>query len=380
MARDESGDFALVNFTYGLDKDDLERWHRSSQYQRWQFSEQELIEKRRALNEESTKMFPSDCQPLTVADEDCLLKYWLKKICDICTDLDLCEDISASACSFFKRFYLANPLVKHDHAAVIDTCIFLAAKTEHRQIPIDTFVNLIPNCSTAETLRKHEMVIGSSIDFQFSIWHPHTQLKTIWEDLSILRALSPVRPPLASHVLETAQQFLRVSRMTDFEFIFHPVVIALASLWLSGTMGKELVNEWVDMKKLGCHELDEVKRAAYRINGASGTVFQDNLEHLLDLFKSCQRYRRSKEKETRKRRHIKSHESALIKAPRKKTTFPEGAARSEIDTRMATADIPKGDSEGQLFSEEGSLIGSYREKRPSRSPSPSNSYQSEKFS
>lgn len=56
MARDESGDFALVNFTYGLDKDDLERWHRSSQYQRWQFSEQELIEKRRALNEESTKV------------------------------------------------------------------------------------------------------------------------------------------------------------------------------------------------------------------------------------------------------------------------------------------------------------------------------------
>jgi hypothetical protein len=90
--------------------------------------------------------------------------------------------VSATAISYFQRFYLNNSLLSHDPRLVAVTCLFLAGKVEECRVDILELKKLYSKC-TLEIVISFELLLLEALDFNLRVFHPLNEVHTLIADI-----------------------------------------------------------------------------------------------------------------------------------------------------------------------------------------------------
>ncbi|BGP56168.1 hypothetical protein JCM8202_005936 [Rhodotorula sphaerocarpa] len=261
-------------------------YHLSSQFRSWRYSEAELAEIRKNLNEQAvdrvrklweeeqsqrhekpppapadpapatsaasgsgsappsqpaTPPPPSEIQYLTVEDEQALVTYYLTQVAAMCGAFKYPEIVTATAMTYLKRFYLRNTCMDYHPKNIMLTCVFLATKTENFATSIDQFAARIPNSSPSDILSL-EFLVSQSLHFEYKVHHAHVALNGLVLDM---QSAGPDASSIAA-ALPKAQSYCRFSRLTSAELVYTPSQIALACFRLADPA---LVEQWLAAKE-----------------------------------------------------------------------------------------------------------------------------------
>ncbi|PVF98557.1 cyclin-like protein [Serendipita vermifera] len=244
-------------------------WHGSSQYRHWRHSKETLRAQRTQINEIAVgaikNAFDADepgssngIEFLNADDEYALVKLYVGKISQLCSHFRFDEEVEATAMTYLKRFYLKNTVMDWHPKNVMLTALFLAAKTTNHPISLDAYTQHIPKTSPNDVLEL-EFLLAQSLSFEFAVWHAHRAMWGLWLDL---QTLPDSQPESIKDIYNAAIDHVRMSRLTDAEFIYAPAQIALASLHLASS---DLAEQWARAKGLNQTELDVIKEAATMI-------------------------------------------------------------------------------------------------------------------
>eukprot|EP01026_Neomeris_dumetosa_P053792 TRINITY_DN4813_c0_g1_i6.p1 TRINITY_DN4813_c0_g1~~TRINITY_DN4813_c0_g1_i6.p1 ORF type:complete len:340 (-),score=61.52 TRINITY_DN4813_c0_g1_i6:388-1407(-) len=150
----------------------------STQYKKFIFTTDQLVEKRRQNNEraieEAKKLIQEESQTtinfLTVEEELTLLKFYEAKIQEFCKKLRIPRRVCGVAMIFFKRYYIRYSVMEKDPLNVMMTSIYLACKTMDNYMSAEELCKLI-NRPTALVL-SYEISLLESMDFCLFVFTP----------------------------------------------------------------------------------------------------------------------------------------------------------------------------------------------------------------
>lgn len=266
--------------------DDLYR--RSSQYQIWSFTEQELEELKQQTNEkgrlaafakfESARSTLVGEKPLVFAahgaeltseiaglvlfdEEQKYLYYFSQQIIQICSHFNMPTQVKATAMAFFKRFYLVNSVMEFRPKNVLYTIVFLAAKLENYFVSIESFCSRLPKTKPSDILDL-EFVVLLSLKFTLLVHHPFRPLYGFFLDFQlVLLHPEPVLRDLnvdkIGALYDNAKKWLNSDALlSDVSFLFTPPQIALAAMY---DVDKRLTENYLKRKFLTQSTLDTMK-------------------------------------------------------------------------------------------------------------------------
>ncbi|OBA22952.1 cyclin-like protein [Metschnikowia bicuspidata var. bicuspidata NRRL YB-4993] len=264
--------------------DDLYR--RSSQYQTWSFTSEELYlikkqtnEKGRAtalqlfessrssLEAEKPEVFAAHGDKLTSEilelisfdEEQKYLHYFGQQIVQICAHFKMPTQVKATAISFFRRFYLVNSVMEYRPRNVLYTAVFLAAKLENYFISIETFCSRIPKTKPEDILGL-EFIILQALKFTLLVHHAFRPVYGFFLDFQLLLlhpapVMYDVNVDTIGQLYDKAKKWLNDhALLSDVSFLFTPPQIALAALYDSD---KRITDRYLRLKFL--HEPPEGK-------------------------------------------------------------------------------------------------------------------------
>ena len=238
----------------------------------------------------------ADIQHLTVADELSLVTFYLTKISQLCGAFRFPEMVEATAMSYLKRFYLRNTCMDYHPKNVMSvslpslsssncetdridrlTSLFLATKTENHLISIDTFAGKIK--TTPEEILSLEFLVSQSLHFEYKVHHAHLAGHGLSLDMEVRHLLpdevigtraeywisqtANIPSATIDAAWTRAKALIRVSRLTDAEFIYTPSQIALAAFRLADATA---VDNWLGLKepRSGAVEGEKMEHDALR--------------------------------------------------------------------------------------------------------------------
>lgn len=241
--------------------DDLYR--RSSQYQVWSYTEQELEELKMQTNEngriaalkkfdeaaallkqEKPEVFAAHGSELsadiagtiTYEEEQKYLFYFSQQIIQICSHFNMPTQVRATAVSFFKRFYVVNSVMEYKPRNVLYTIVFLAAKLENYFISIESFCSRLPKTKPSDILDL-EFIVLLSLKFTLLVHHPYRPLYGFFLDLQlVLLRPEPIMKEITIDTIgglyDLAKKWLNdEALLSEVSFLFTPPQIALAAMY-----------------------------------------------------------------------------------------------------------------------------------------------------
>lgn len=266
--------------------DDLYR--RSSQYQIWSYTEQELEEMKMKTNEkgrlealskfESARAVLESQQPLVFAahgseltaeiaglisydDEQKYLYFFSQQIIQICNHFNMPTQVKATAMAFFKRFYLVNSVMEFRPKNVLYTIVFLAAKLENYFVSIESFCSRLPKTKPSDILDL-EFVVLLSLKFTLLVHHPYRPLYGFFLDMQlVLLHPEPVLRDLnvdkIGALYDNAKKWLNDDALlSDATFLFTPPQIALAAMY---DVDKRITENYLKRKFFTQSTLETIK-------------------------------------------------------------------------------------------------------------------------
>lgn len=268
-----------------VSSDDLYR--RSSQYQLWSFSADQLAEMRRSANEkgritaldrfatacstaeaENSAVFATHRDKLTadilelisVDEEQVILKFICLQIVQICAHFKMPTQVRATAMAFFRRFYLVHSVMEYRPKNVAYTIVFLAAKLENYFILIDSFCAHIPK-TKAEDILGLEFIILQTLQFTLLVHHPFRPLWGFFLDFQLvllhpLPVMYDVSVDTLGRLYDQAKTWLNEHAvLSDAVFLFTPPQIALAAFY---ECDKRITDRYLRLKFLEKETLDTI--------------------------------------------------------------------------------------------------------------------------
>lgn len=242
--------------------DDLYR--RSSQYQVWSFTSDELQslkakthengranavtrfeEAKIKLQQEKPEVFADHANALscestldliTFDEEQKYLRFFAQQIIQTCAHFKMPTQVRATATAFFRRFYLVNSAMDFHPKNVVFTCVFLAAKSENYFIAIDSFCSLLPKTDKLDILDL-EFVVLLSLKFILLVHHAFRPLYGFFLDFqNVLLHTQPPLPDINTDAIgalyDNAKRWLNDhALLSDVLLLFTPPQIALAALY-----------------------------------------------------------------------------------------------------------------------------------------------------
>ncbi|GBL49195.1 hypothetical_protein [Candidozyma auris] len=256
--------------------DDLYR--RSSQYQLWSFTSDELdhvkkstyengrmaaierfeetkekmsLEKGEVFAQHADKLTSDKVLDLITFDEQQkYLQFFAQQILQTCAHFRMPTQVKATAVAFFQRFYLHNSPMTYHPKNIVFTCVFLAAKSENYFISIDSFCSLLPKTEKSDILNL-EFDVLQSLRFTLLVHHPFRPLYGFFLDLQqVLMHPTPVMYDVNIDTIGTlydeAKKWLNdYALLSDVAFLFTPPQIALAALY---DCNKRVTNRYLKIK------------------------------------------------------------------------------------------------------------------------------------
>lgn len=306
--------------------DDLYR--RSSQFQLWSYTIEELDSVKRSTHEDGriaaierfnevkatmSKEKPEAFQQysdeltsekllnlITFDEQQKYLQFFAQQIIQTCTHFRMPTQVKATAVSFFQRFFLINSPMSYHPKNIVFTCVFLAAKLENYFISIDSFCDLLPKTEKLDILNL-EFDVLQSLKFTLLVHHPFRPLYGFFLDLQqVLLHPSPVMSDVNIDVIgglyDQAKRWLNDHALIgDVLFLFTPPQIALAALFdcNSKVTGRYLAEKFQKTnKKVKLETInEEVPKQEGENTNESGVSEEpkeaDIYEQLLETIKLC---------------------------------------------------------------------------------------------
>ncbi|SOV05048.1 related to Cyclin H [Ustilago sp. UG-2017a] len=254
----------------------------TSQARNWRFSPSQLAHIRSTGNTAARKRLetlwaeensssPSTIPFLSVDDELALITYYLIKVGQIVRAFSLPELVESTATTFVKRFYLRNTCMDFHPKNIVITCIFLASKAENYPLSLNEFARKLAGKSVdpavveenKQTVLGLEFLVSQSLNFEYGLTGAQRGLYGLILDLQSVKHGARLGREEVHKLAAEAHSNLRISRLTDAEFIYTPAQIALACVRaVQEPNGREVVGKWLDAKELRArsHVLEAKKR------------------------------------------------------------------------------------------------------------------------
>lgn len=249
--------------------DDIYR--NSSQFTKWSFTKDGLQKSRENIAESTKDRYTTKLQDFLsneentkelTDDETQALKYefnlgisateqlqivtlYTQKVQAFCTKLKLPTEVTATAMSFFKKYYISFSVLDLHPKNLIFTCIFLACKSENHFISADTFASKVKQAK--ESILDGEFMLLQSLKFSLMVHHVFKPLHGFYLDIQSVLS-GKVDKNYLGTVYENSKKRLMNSYLTDALYHFSPPHITLSSLLMED---EQLMMKYLELKFLG---------------------------------------------------------------------------------------------------------------------------------
>jgi cyclin C len=180
-----------------------------------------------------------DRETLTAREVHVLRVYFCAQIRELCRRIPLRPRVVATACAYFRRFYLDTSFGAADPVLVAPTCVYLAAKVEECTTQVKKVAQKAMQIEprlfgyAPEALLDHEYAVMQRVGFNLHVWHAHRSIPLLLESAG-LRDDADTR--------EAVWCAANDAYVTDAVLTHHPHVIALAAVLVGACVlkGKDL--------------------------------------------------------------------------------------------------------------------------------------------
>ncbi|AGO13606.1 AaceriAGL273Cp [[Ashbya] aceris (nom. inval.)] len=241
--------------------DDLYRT--STQYRLWSFRPDQLKQIREELNQRVAKMVHQKLEqykdshpelleeertaleqmavPLTADEELKLVNFYAKKVRHFGNSLELPTEVTATAISFFRKFFLTNSVMELHPKNILWTTIFLACKSENYFLGIDSFSKAT---TRKDIILKYEYKLLESLKFTLMNHHPYKALHGFFLDIqSVLKG--KVDLDYMGLIYTSAKKKITDALLTDAVYMYTPPQITLAVLAIED---EALITRYLELK------------------------------------------------------------------------------------------------------------------------------------
>ncbi|CAL8467696.1 g7234 [Coccomyxa elongata] len=168
------------------------------------------------------------------------------------------QRVAATACVYFRRFYLKENFCEYDPRLVGPACLFLACKSEESQVQAKALFQMLKKVSTtgkyhglllpdSAQLLDLEMAVLESLEFNLIVYSPYRDLAIFLQDAQ------------TSDLAECAWAVLNDSYRTHVCLLHAPYMVAVACMHVASVLLSRSIESW--LKSLNC-DLDEVLEIA----------------------------------------------------------------------------------------------------------------------
>eukprot|EP01105_Mastigella_eilhardi_P023180 TRINITY_DN5804_c0_g1_i1.p1 TRINITY_DN5804_c0_g1~~TRINITY_DN5804_c0_g1_i1.p1 ORF type:complete len:253 (-),score=84.43 TRINITY_DN5804_c0_g1_i1:48-806(-) len=176
---------------------------------------------------------------ITERDVKLIHQYFALEIRDMAKKLVLRQRVVATACLYWKRFYIKNSFSAYDPRLVAAASLYLASKVEESTIQARKFEQKLGTPTerykyNTEQILDMEFTLLAQLNSHLIIFHPYHSLCTFAEDSHIDK-----------ECLEFAWGIVNDSYATDAMLLFPPHCIAVAAVFLAGTLTKHDMQSWL---------------------------------------------------------------------------------------------------------------------------------------
>lgn len=295
--------------------DDLYR--RSSQYQLWSFTPEELTKVKRDTNEKGRlaanskfdqhkKKFLQDADSKKVIDEHpdeftfeklidivsfeeetIFLQFYCKSILETGQFFKMPTQVKATAIAFFKRFYLVNSVMEYHPKIVLYTVLFLAAKSENYFISIESFCKAIPKIESKDIIEL-EFNVLQSLKFTLFVHHPFKPLYGFYLDFQTI-LLFPhnyeTTIDMIGKLYDDGKNWLiTYAVLSDVYSLFTPPQIALAAMY---DIDKKVTDRYLKKKFDDRDQYEAIVKTIRKCIKVAKNVPETNRQESIEIDKKC---------------------------------------------------------------------------------------------
>ncbi|KAH3680932.1 hypothetical protein WICMUC_000075 [Wickerhamomyces mucosus] len=291
-----------------------ELYRRSTQYRKWSFTKEELLNKRiqinskgcakvdERLNQLKDQIEPNSIEKVTIDEELKLISFHSRRIGMLAKHFNMPSQVRATAISFLRKFYLVNSVMEYHPKLVLLTCLFLAAKSENYFISINSFSKRIPK-TTPESILSLEFEILQSLEFTLLTHHPFRPLYGFFFDLQdVLK--DEMKPNELGKIYDDARKLIDEALISDAVYHFTPPQIALACL---KEINNDIILKYLS-KKFKPNKLDTVKEKDEEDDDEQNETIKPTIENeltqsmyekIVATVEECQKFIRNGENPTK---------------------------------------------------------------------------------
>lgn len=261
----------------------------SSQFKKWSFTQTQLDEKRLETNTTGVEWVKSsfaladvplsNAKLLSVQEELAMVNYMCSQSEGIAQILNLPSKVKATAVLYFKKFFLMNSLMVYTRPRkILDTCFFLAGKSENYFFSINQFCKLTG--AVASEVLELEFVVMQSLMFSLSAQSAYPPLHGFY--LDIQTALPQVPTSTVGSIYDGSRKYVSNSFLTDTNFLYTPPQISLAAMMCAN---REVTEQYLRVKLADPAQYDQTSRILEQCVQMIAKVDQPTMEYVKDIIK-----------------------------------------------------------------------------------------------
>jgi cyclin H len=223
--------------TKEITDDDLYR--HTSQYRTWSFTVEEFQAKKYQTWKKAAdtitaeireKGLEDEVECLSLEEEDKLIRIYVSKVEAIAQLFHLPSQVRATAISYFHKFYLIHSVMDYHPKNILNTCVFLACKSENTFISIEKFCAAISKTEPKDILYL-EFLVLQSLRFTLAVHNPLKSLHGFFLDMQTALHGSLSASDLGG-LMDSARRLIIKGFNTNASFFYTPPQIALSALYL----------------------------------------------------------------------------------------------------------------------------------------------------
>jgi len=204
------------------------------------------ILEREAVEKQSNK---KDRQFLTPEEIKKLKIHYSNTIQNLGVKLSIRQRAISTAIVYFRRFYFRNSFVDCEPRLIATTCLYLASKVEECTTQAKKYVLKMREIDSnfpydMNHILECEFYVLEELDFCLLVFHPYRSLQPYLADLG-----------MEKDCMDQVWSIVNDSYRTDVSLMYPPHIIALAAIFLAGTLLGKDVRPWfaelnVEMKDI----------------------------------------------------------------------------------------------------------------------------------
>lgn len=168
---------------------------------------------------------------------------YCRVISELASKSGLRQRVAATAAVYFKRFFVRACIKDHDPRLIAPVALYLAAKVEEHTLPAKVVIAHMTSLYPASLdhsfpyavshVYDYEFKLIAALDFDLIIFHPYRPMVQYCADAQL------------TDLLATAWPILNDSYLTDACLLYPPYLVAIACVYLAGTLADRDMRPWV---------------------------------------------------------------------------------------------------------------------------------------